>query len=163
MRVVRVDEEFRPRSQTVLGIKPGACLRGDSVTVNAKCRGRSGNVTPQGDQARFERVREFIGAESVRERDGRGIELPLALATLPHYASPDGGPMGAGYPAAAGPARDQRRGGLRGPRHLHLRLRVAASNSMEQMVRRRAAERIQVVPHHHVEIHPIDALWDINK
>jgi hypothetical protein len=41
--------------------------------------------TPQGDQARFERVREVMGAESVRERDGRGIELPLALAALPRY------------------------------------------------------------------------------
>lgn len=33
-----------------------------------------------------------------------------ALATLPRYSSPVGGPMGLGYPAAAGPASDQRSG-----------------------------------------------------
>ena len=65
-------------------------------------RGRE-EGTPQGNQARFERAREGIEPAACERAAGRGTNGALALATLPRYSSPDGGPMGAGYPAAAGP------------------------------------------------------------
>lgn len=60
--------------------------------------------TPQGDQPRFERGREVMEPEACESATGRGTTGAPALVTLPHYASPVGGPMGTGYPAAAGPA-----------------------------------------------------------
>ena len=56
-----------------------------------------------GDQARFERVREGMEPEACESAAGRGTTGAPALATLPHYASPGVGPMGAGQPADAGP------------------------------------------------------------
>ena len=76
---------FRQRSQTVLGIKPGECLRGDSVTVNATSRGRAGTDPQKGDQPRFERGREGIGPAACESAAGRGENVALALATLPPH------------------------------------------------------------------------------
>ena len=67
-------------------------------------RGRSvEKETPQGDQPRSERGREFMEPEACESADGRGTTGAPALATLPQYASPGVGPMGAGQPADAGP------------------------------------------------------------
>lgn len=60
--------------------------------------------TPKGDQPRFERGREGMEPEACESAAGRGADGAPALATLPHYSSPVGGPMGAWQPAAAGPA-----------------------------------------------------------
>ena len=62
--------------------------------------------TPQGDQPRSERGREGMELKACASADGRGTDGAPARATLPHPASPGGGPMGTGQPAAAGPARD---------------------------------------------------------
>lgn len=61
-------------------------------------------IHPTGDQPRFERGREVMEPAACESADGRGADGAPALATLPHYASPVGGPMGVGQPAAAGPA-----------------------------------------------------------
>lgn len=61
-------------------------------------------IHPTGDQPRFERGREVMEPAVCESADGRGADGAPALATLPHYASPVGGPMGVGQPAAAGPA-----------------------------------------------------------
>lgn len=65
-------------------------------------RGRASN-TPTGDQPRSERGREVMEPAVCESAAGRGTTGAPALATLPHYASPGVGPMGAGQPADAGP------------------------------------------------------------
>lgn len=58
---------------------------------------------PKGDQPRFERGREVMEPEACESAAGRGANGAPALATLPQYSSPVGGPMGAGQLAAASP------------------------------------------------------------
>jgi hypothetical protein len=81
---------------------------GDGEPVAAQTPAAPSKNTPKGDQPRFERGREGMEPEACesadgRGTDGRGTDGAPALATLPHNASPVGGPMGAGQPAAAGP------------------------------------------------------------
>lgn len=57
--------------------------------------------TQQGDQPRSERGREGMEPAVCESAAGRGHGAPT-LTTLPQYASPGGGPMGAAQPAAAG-------------------------------------------------------------
>ncbi len=64
--------------------------------------------TPQGDQPCSEHGREVMEPEACESATGRGTTGAPALATLPHYGSPVGGPMGAGQPAAAGPTLGDR-------------------------------------------------------
>lgn len=66
----------------------------------------------KGDQPRFDRGREGMEAVVCESAAERGTNGAPALATLPHYASPVGGPMGAGQAAAAAPTR--RGGPVRG-------------------------------------------------
>lgn len=54
---------------------------------------KAGSKSPKGDQAGFEPAREGMDAGSCERQPVRGNGAP-ALVTLPHYASPDGGPMG---------------------------------------------------------------------
>ena len=56
---------------------------------------------PVGNQPRFERGREGMEPEACESAAGRGTVGAPALATLPPYASPVGGPMGTEQPAAA--------------------------------------------------------------
>jgi hypothetical protein len=71
-------------------------------TAHALSKGAETN--PQkGDQPRFERGREGMEPAVCESAAGRGAHGAPALATLPQYASPVGGPMGSGQPAAAGP------------------------------------------------------------
>lgn len=60
---------------------------------------------PKGDQPRSERGREGMEPQACESAGGRGTNGAPALATPPHDASPVGGPMGAGQPAAAGPIK----------------------------------------------------------
>jgi hypothetical protein len=62
--------------------------------------------TPKGDQPRSERGREGMEPQACDSAEGRGTDGAPAIATLPHNASPVGGPMGTGQPAAAGPVGD---------------------------------------------------------
>ena len=57
------------------------------------CRQTAQPKPPKGDQAGFEPAREGMDAGRCESRPVRGNGAP-ALVTLPHYASPVGGPMG---------------------------------------------------------------------
>jgi hypothetical protein len=63
----------------------------------------TGRNTTKGDQPRSERGREAMDAAACESAAERGTNGAPALATLPQYASPGGGPMGAGQAAAAAP------------------------------------------------------------
>lgn len=60
----------------------------------------------QGAQRRFERRREGMEPVVCESAAGRGADCAPALATLPRYSSPDGGPMGTWQAAAAAPFRE---------------------------------------------------------
>jgi hypothetical protein len=57
-------------------------------------RAKTGSHPQKGDQAGFEPAREGMEPGRCESQPGRGNNVAPALVTLPHYASPVGGPMG---------------------------------------------------------------------